>query len=150
MSRNILENGDLDLPDSTLGKADWVLAAFHYSQNQSQRKITERLINAIKNRNVNAIAHASGRLIGKRPGYDADFKEVFKAAADYEVNGQPNRLDINDSLLELANKYSVSFVLNSDAHSTSELDYMEYAVDQARRGSIFLCEYRTCLRSIIK
>lgn len=137
---DILEDGKLDLPDKIVSQADWVIAALHYGQNQSRSEITKRLINAIKNPRVSAIAHPSGRLIGERSAYNADFNQVFKAAADYgcalEINGQPNRLDLNDNLLDLASKHSVAFVLNSDAHSMTELEFMDYALGQARRGGL--------------
>ena len=51
-----------------------------------------------------------------------------------EVNGQPDRLDLDEWHYKLAKEIGVKLVLSTDAHSTSELGFMRFAVDQARRG----------------
>ena len=51
-----------------------------------------------------------------------------------EVNGQPDRLDLNEWHCKLAKDIGVKLVLSTDAHSPVELRFMRYAVDQARRG----------------
>ena len=137
---DILEDGALDLPKETLKEADWVIAAIHYGLKQSPKVITKRLTRAIQSGLVHAIAHPTGRLIGKRSAYDFDWTEVCKAAADYacalEINGQPLRLDLNEQALSRAMSYPVNFVVNSDAHSMNELNFMKFAVSQARRGGL--------------
>lgn len=137
---DILDDGSLDLPDALLKNADWVIAAVHYNMQQPQAVMTKRLMKAIKNPYVSALAHPTGRLIGTRESYKADYLSLFKAASDYgcllEINGQPTRLDLSEQFLEAAIKSKAKFVLNSDAHSVSELGFMQYAVDQARRGGL--------------
>jgi DNA polymerase (family 10) len=65
---------------------------------------------------------------------------VFQAASDYgcflEVDGQPDRLDLNDAHLAAAKAKGVRFSIDSDAHSTRELSYLENGVAQARRGGL--------------
>jgi DNA polymerase (family 10) len=137
---DILDDGNLDLSDHVLKNADWVVAAVHYGQNQSRGKMTQRLLKAVSNPYVSALAHPSGRLFGSRERADIDYEKIFKAASDHgcalEINGQPKRLDLNDKLLEAACKYPVNFIVSSDAHSSNEFDYLGYAVDQARRGGL--------------
>ncbi|MCX6128289.1 MAG: DNA polymerase/3'-5' exonuclease PolX [Proteobacteria bacterium] len=137
---DILEDGSLDLPDYILSKADWVIAALHYGQMQSSRSLTERLIQAVRHPSVRALAHPSGRLIGERQPYQADFANIFKIAAEYgcalEINGQPQRLDLNGELLQLARRYPSWFVINSDAHSLAEFDFLGFGLSQARGGSL--------------
>jgi DNA polymerase (family 10) len=137
---DILEDGALDMPKETLKEADWVIAAIHYGLKQSPQVITKRLIKAIQSGLVHAIAHPTGRLIGKRPAYDFEWTEVCKAAVDYgcalEINGQPSRLDLNEQALSRAMNYPVHFVVSSDAHSMNELNFMKFAVYQARRGGL--------------
>jgi DNA polymerase (family 10) len=137
---DILRDGTLDLPDDVLAEADWAVASIHYNQNQPREQITQRLLNAIKNPHVHAIAHPTGRLIGKRKGYDVDLDTVFRAAADYgcllEVNSQPDRLDLDDTALMAAKKRGVGIVINTDAHAVEELALMEFGVYQARRGGL--------------
>jgi DNA polymerase (family 10) len=137
---DILEDGRLDLPDTVLAKADWVVASIHYGQNQSERQITRRIINAIRSPHVDAIGHPTGRLIGKRKAYAMNLTEVLKAAADYgcmmELNCQPSRLDLDEIALAAAKGYGIPIVLGTDAHATDELRFMEFGVYQARRAGL--------------
>ncbi|HXY37601.1 MAG TPA: DNA polymerase/3'-5' exonuclease PolX [Planctomycetaceae bacterium] len=137
---DILEDGSLDLPDSVLQEADWVVASIHYGQNQSPERITRRLLNAIENPHVAAIGHPTGRLIGKRPGYQFDLQAVFTAAAEtgclMEINAQPVRLDLDEVAIAEAKKKGVQFVVSTDAHSVEELGFMEFGINQARRAGL--------------
>jgi DNA polymerase (family 10) len=137
---DILEDGSLDLPDSVLKDADWVIASIHYGQKQPRQQITRRLLNAIRNPYVSAIGHPTGRLIGKRQGADVDLETVLKAAADYgcllELNCQPRRLDLDDIALMAAKERGVGIVLNTDAHAVEELGFLEFGVYQARRAGL--------------
>jgi DNA polymerase (family 10) len=137
---DILEDGNLDLPDSVLAEADWVVASIHYGQNQSEKQITRRILNAIRNPHVDAIGHPTGRLIGKRKPYALNLDEILKAAAEHgcmlEINGQPSRLDLDEIAAAAAKQHGVPIVLGTDAHSTEELRFMEYAVFQARRAGL--------------
>ena len=75
---DILERGGLDLSDDCLSEADWVVASVHYGQNQSREQITARIIGALENPNVSAIAHPTGRLINRRAPYEVDLEAVFR------------------------------------------------------------------------
>lgn len=137
---DILEDGRLDLPNSVLAEADWVVASIHYGQNQSEKQITRRMINAIRSPHVDAIGHPTGRLIGKRKAYAMNFNEVLKAAGDYgclmELNCQPSRLDLDEIALAAAKEYGIPIVLGTDAHAADELRFMEFGVYQARRAGL--------------
>ena len=137
---DILEKGGMDLPDDILARADWVLASIHYGQKQPQRQITDRILGAIQNPYVSAIAHPTGRLLNQRDPYDIDRDEVFTAAAQHgkllELNANPRRLDLNDIDCATAKKYGIPIVINTDAHSISGLDVMQFGVLQARRGGL--------------
>ncbi|MBI3468425.1 MAG: DNA polymerase/3'-5' exonuclease PolX [Planctomycetes bacterium] len=137
---DILEDGSLDLPDDVLQEADWVVASIHYGQKQPSAQLTRRVVQAIRSPYVHAIGHPTGRLIGKRSAYPLDLEEVFKAAADYgcwmELNCQPSRLDLDDVNLAAAKEHGIPIVLGTDAHSTEELRFMEFGVNQARRAGL--------------
>ncbi len=137
---DILEDGSMDLPDDVLSEADWVIAVLHYGLKQPQKQINQRLLNAIQNPNVSIIGHLSGRLIGKRPGADLNYGEILKAAADYgtmlEINAHPMRLDIDDIHAARAKELGIPIVINTDAHSVSGLDVMQYGIYQARRAGL--------------
>ena len=135
---DILENGDMDLSDKVLAKADFVIASVHYGQKQPRQQITDRIVGALENPHVSMIAHPTGRLINKRDAYDVDMDAVFEAAAAnrklLELNASPMRLDLNDVYLLKAKSMGIPIVINTDAHSTRGLDNMKYGIKQARRG----------------
>ncbi len=137
---DILERGGLDLDDDVLSEADWVVASVHYGQNQPREQITRRIIDAIKNPNVSAIAHPTGRLISKRKAYEVDLDAVIKAARDFgkllELNANPARLDLDDVACAAAKQHGVPVVISTDAHSTDGLATMRYGILQARRGGL--------------
>jgi DNA polymerase (family 10) len=137
---DILEDGRLDLPDSVLKDADWVVASIHYGQNQPRRQITQRLLGAIHHPWVHVIGHPTGRLIGVRKPQEVDLDEVLKAAAEHgcmlELNCQPSRLDLDEIAVSAAVRQGATIVLGSDAHATEELRFMQFGVYQARRGGL--------------
>ena len=148
---DILEDATLDLDDDVLSEADWVIAVLHYGLRQPRNRINERLLAAIRNPHVDVIGHPSGRLIGRRPGAEASFDEIFKAAADHgvmmEINAHPSRLDLNDVHAAAARDQQIPIVISTDAHSTPGLDVMQYGVFQARRAGLTRADVantRTC------
>lgn len=137
---DILEAGGMDLDDDVLSEADWVVASVHYGQNQPQEQITRRILGAITNPNVSAIAHPTGRLLNRRKPYEVDTDAMFKAARDYgkllELNANPARLDLDDVACAAAKSFGVPIVISSDAHSTRGLNVLRYGVLQARRAGL--------------
>ncbi|TWT76755.1 DNA polymerase/3'-5' exonuclease PolX [Planctomycetes bacterium CA13] len=137
---DILEKGGMDLSDDCLAEADWVLASVHYGQKQPRDQITERILGAIENPHVDCIAHPTGRLINRRPPYEADMEMIMKAAKAnrtmMELNANPARLDLNDIHLAAAKRHGIPIVISTDAHSTDGLVVMKYGIKQARRGGL--------------
>ncbi len=137
---DILENGDLDISDEVLSKADWVTASVHYGGNQPVERITARIIGAIENPNVHCISHPTGRLLNQREPYAVDMNAVVTAAARcrkmLELNAHPARLDLNDVHCVMARQAGVPIVINTDAHSTHGLEMMRFGIKQARRGGL--------------
>ncbi len=137
---DILEQGELDLDDSILSQADWIMASIHYGQQQPRDQITRRILNAIENPYVCAISHPTGRLINRRQPYEVDLDAVFEAAKRHkkfvELNASPKRLDLNDVHCAAAKQLGVQIVISTDAHSTDGLDVMRYGILQARRAGL--------------
>lgn len=137
---DILENGDLDLPDDVLAEADYVVATIHYGLTQTKEELTRRLVGAARHRWVDAIGHPTGRILGKREPYPLDFDALARACADagclLELNGHPERMDLPDTLAAAAKQHGVRFVLSTDSHQPGNLPFMRYAVDLARRGGL--------------
>ena len=137
---DILEDGQLDLPDDVLAEADWVVASIHYGQNQPREKITSRIIGALKHPYVSVIAHPTGRLLNRRPPYEVDLDAVLEVAATHgkmmELNANPARLDLNDVHCLAASQRNIKIVISTDAHSKQGLETLKYGILQARRGGL--------------
>lgn len=135
---DIDSEGRLDYPDKILSEFDCVVAAIHGGFKQSKSQLTKRLVNACKNKNVDILAHPTGKLWGTREGYEIDFDEVFKAALDYgvavEINSYPLRLDLNDVQCRRAKEKGLKIAISTDAHTADQLRYMRLGVATARRG----------------
>jgi DNA polymerase (family 10) len=129
----------LDCSDEFLASCDIVVASIHSALQKPASVQTSRLIAAINNPHVDVIAHPTGRLLGKRPGYEIDLAAVLDACARtgtaIEVSGQPERLDIDADAIRAAVSRGVLLVLNTDAHAQDQIGgLMRYAVGTARRG----------------
>ena len=135
---DILEDGALDLPDDVLGRLDLVVGAVHSHFNLSKPKQTDRILKAMDHPHFSILAHPSGRLIGRREPYDVDMSRIIRKARErgcfLEVNAHRDRLDLTDIHCQMAREEGVLLAVNSDAHSTADLDDRRYGVGQARRG----------------
>ncbi len=135
---NIGLDGALDYPDDLAAALDWIVASVHTSFAISEAAMTERILTAIENPDVDCIGHLTGRLIGRREPYGVDVEAVVEAAARtgtmLEINGNPNRRDLDEHHARLAAEAGVTIVLNTDAHGVDTLDNMAYAVATARRA----------------
>ncbi len=135
---DILKDGRLDLPDSSLSQLGVVVAAVHSHFDLSRQAQTDRIVRAMENRHVSILAHPTGRLIGDREAYDIDMDRIIAAARDLgcyiEINAEPDRLDLNDIHAHAARTAGVKLAISTDAHSVNALQYMRFGIDQARRG----------------
>ena len=135
---NIGLDGSLDYPEDLVAALDWVVASVHTAFSVSAEQMTERVLGAIENPDVDCIGHLTGRLICRREPYAIDVEAVAEAAARtgtfIEINGNPNRRDLSDRHARLAADAGVKIVLNTDAHGVDTLDNMAYAVATARRA----------------
>ncbi len=135
MEVDILEDGTLDLDDDLLAHLDIVVASVHSKLRMERREMTQRMILAVANPHVDILGHCTGRMIGKRPPstFDADF--VFAACHQFgtavEINCRPERLDPPRELLRLAIDYGCWFAIDSDAHSTGQLEWQPHGCNRA-------------------
>jgi DNA polymerase (family 10) len=135
---DILKDGSLDLPDSSLAMLDVVVAAVHSYFDLPRRAQTERVVRALENPHVSILAHPTERLIGEREPYDIDMDRVISAARQagcyLEINAQPDRLDLNDLHAHAAKLAGVKLAVSTDAHSVDAFRCMRFGIDQARRA----------------
>jgi DNA polymerase (family X) len=135
---NILPDGSPDYPDDLLAELDWVIASVHTSFAMPRREMTARMVAAVEHPLVDALGHPTGRKIEQRRPYEVDMEKVIEAAARagtmIEINGSPNRRDLNDVHARAAAEAGVHILVSSDAHSTSEFDQLRYGIATARRA----------------
>ena len=135
---DIKPDGSLDLADDCLAALDIVVASVHSAFNQERQEMTDRVLRAIDNPNVDILGHGTGRMLLKRPAYPIDVEAVIDAAlrtgVAVEINSQPHRLDLNDVHAKLARERGVPIVISSDAHSRHALGHLRWGVAIARRA----------------
>ncbi len=135
---NIQPDGSLDLADELLARLDWVVASVHSHFRQTKDEMTARLVRAVSNEHVDCLAHPTGRKIGERPPYDADWDAVFQAAAEHrtalEINANPIRLDLSAEFARRAIAAGCRLAIGTDAHAPEHFDFLRLGVLTARRG----------------
>jgi len=146
---DIRADGSLDMPHEILSELDIVIAAVHSAMNQSEEKMTRRVITAIEDPDVDMVAHLTCRLIGEREPVAIDLEAVFQAAAKYnkimEINAMPDRLDLKDIHAFRARDLGVKLAIGTDSHSIAHLGFMRFGVGVARRAR---CEPQHVLNTL--
>jgi DNA polymerase (family 10) len=135
---NILKDGSLDVSDKALKSLDVASAAVHSHFDMGKEEMTQRVLKAVENPNVDVLLHPTAREIQKREPIQLDLERVFAVAKDsgtiLDVDSYPDRLDLRDEHVRKAVQLGAMLGISSDSHSTSHLRYLELGVAQARRG----------------
>ncbi len=137
---DILPDGTLDYDDDLIRDVDVVIASIHSSFSQPREKIMHRLKTALDNLHVDIIAHPTGRILGRRKGYDVDVDMLIELAKEtntaLELNANLNRLDLSSEYIRKAQDAGVKLVINTDAHNIEMLEDMMYGISAATKGWI--------------
>jgi DNA polymerase (family 10) len=135
---DILKDGRLDLPAKAFNDLEVVVASLHFREDQSPTELTERALTAMASGRAHILGHPSGRMMGKRDPIEHDWMRLIDAAKDqgwaFECDGAPRRQDLWDTVVHHCKKAGVRISIDSDAHATNELGYIQWSLDQARRG----------------
>lgn len=135
---NILEDGSVDIKDEVLSQLDYVIAGVHSLMKMTKNEMTERIIKAMRNPNIDIISHPTGRILKHRDEFQVDFDKVLQVAKEtgtiLEINSSPDRLDLKDINIRKAKEAGVKMIINTDTHQKEQLKQMEYGVAQGRRG----------------
>jgi DNA polymerase (family X) len=135
---DILLDGALDLEDATMAQLDIIVASVHSGFNQTEAEVTARVLRACENPYVQILGHPTGRKVLKREPYKIDVAAMLTAAAKYgiavEHNSAPARSDLSDLHLRQAKELGCKLIVNTDAHSTDELDLIDHGIVQLRRA----------------
>jgi DNA polymerase (family 10) len=135
---NIGAGGSVDYDAEFLAGFDWAVAGVHSHFDLDADMQTRRLITAMRNPAVRAIAHLSGRRLGFRAGIEFDLEAVLAAAEEtgtaLEINCHLDRLDVSTEVLRAARGRQVMLLIDTDAHGSRELGNTVWGVRHARRG----------------
>jgi len=135
---DIKADGTMDYRNSVLKKFDVVYGGIHTSFKMDRPTATKRIVKAMENNYVHAVAHPTCRMIGRREPFDLDMEEIMDVAKKtdtfLEINAFPDRLDLKDTHVKLAKERGVKVILGSDAHFIANLPFMRFGIATARRG----------------
>ena len=135
---DILSDGRIALPEKAINYVDYLIVSIHSVFNLDTKSMTGRVLKALSYPKVKILGHPTGRLLGKREGYELDWEKIFTYCSNkniaLEINSWPDRLDLPDLLVREGLNFGVKFIINTDAHSNHQMDGMFYGVSVARRG----------------
>ena len=138
LETDILPDGRLALPERAITYVDYLIVSVHSVFHLDTKTMTKRVLRALQYPKVKILGHPTGRLLGKREGYELDWNLLFEICTKkniaVEINSWPERLDLSDTLVRDGLKNGVKFVINSDAHANDQMGNMFYGVSVARRG----------------
>lgn len=131
-------DGTLPVPDAGLTTLDFALVSIHSSFELPRDLQTKRVLNALSHPKVKIFAHPTGRKLNEREGAELNWPEIFEFAAKFnkwiEINCDPMRLDLPDTLVRDAVKLGVKLTLGTDSHHALGLTNMIWGINVARRG----------------
>ena len=135
---DILADGALDYGPGVLDRFDFVIGSVHSRMEQDQATMTQRVLRAMDDPHLTIVGHPTGRLLLGRDPYPLDLDAVIEKAAGrgvaIEINGDPQRLDLDWRWCAKARDAGVAITIGADAHSLAGLDNMDFGVGIARKG----------------
>jgi DNA polymerase (family 10) len=131
---DVFEDGTGDMDPAALRRLDLVLGAFHTKLRVREDR-TDRYLAALRNPDVDVLAHPRTRKYGRRLGLVADWPAVFAEAERLdkavEIDASPDRQDLNVELLRIAAGFDVRVSIGTDAHHPVELAFVDLGLAAA-------------------
>jgi DNA polymerase (family X) len=134
------EEGCLDYDDEFTGGFDIALASIHKGFKFDAKINNMRFENAMKNKNIDIIAHPTGVVFGSRAPYFLDVEALIECSCKYgkalEINSYYLRLDLNEENARKAKNAGIMISINTDSHRPNNLDMIRLGVDIARKAGL--------------
>ncbi|KKU16495.1 MAG: hypothetical protein UX25_C0031G0003 [Candidatus Woesebacteria bacterium GW2011_GWC2_45_9] len=135
---DILPEGGLAIPEKALELLDFALVSIHSTFRLARGPMTKRVLAALAYPKVKIFAHPTARKLNMREGVELNWPEILgfckKEEKWLEINAEPMRLDLPDTLVREAVKAGVKLTLGTDAHHQEAMNNMLFGVSVARRG----------------
>ena len=135
---DILPDGQLALPEKAFNYLDAIIVSVHSSFFLTKEAMTKRILKGLSHPKAKILGHPTGRLIGSREAYDADWRAIFDFCRlknkALEINAYPDRLDLNDYMVKRAIENHNKLIINTDSHQKEQLSLINYGISVARRG----------------
>ena len=137
---DILADGTVDFADTgdLLDRFEYVIGSIHSRFGMGQVEMTERILKAMADPRLTIIGHPTGRLLLRREPFAVDMDAVIDMALEkgiaLELNCDPNRLDLDWRWLHVARQRGVTIEVGPDAHSPSELSFVDFGIQIGRKG----------------
>jgi putative hydrolase len=136
---DINEDGTLDQEPEILESLDIVVASVHSKLRSDRKTMTERMLRAIADPNMDILGHCTGRMVvgpRSRPPSEFEHEAVFAACREssnvaVEINSRPERKDPPRDLLKLAVEIGCQFSVDTDAHAPGQLEWQYIGCDRA-------------------
>jgi DNA polymerase (family 10) len=137
---DILNDGTMDYGDKVLSKLDFVIASVHSNFKMGRDEMTDRILRAMDDPYVTFLGHLTGRKLLAREGYSVEYDRIFEKAGErgimIEINGNPNRLDLDWRHIRRAIDRGVMLSIHPDAHSMSEYNAVITGTWVARKAGL--------------
>lgn len=135
---DILADGTLDYGAAILDRFEFVVGSVHSRMEMDGATMTARVLRALDDPHLTILGHPTGRLLLGRDGFALDLDAVIARAAErgvaIEINGDPQRLDLDWRRCRQARDAGVMISIGSDAHSLDGLANMDLGLGIARKG----------------
>ncbi|MEN3015277.1 MAG: PHP domain-containing protein [bacterium] len=147
VEENIDTFGNLDYEknkslEKILPKLDYINLSIHSDFKLRNDQNYQRIINALTKGNI--LCHLTSRILGQREAIklsQEDIFNIFNYANQHqkyiEINSHLDRLDVDYEHIinyRLCTNKELNIVINTDAHSTLQMEYMEFGVKWARKA----------------
>jgi putative hydrolase len=140
---DINEDGTLDQEPEILESLDIVVASVHSKLRSDCKTMTERMLRAIADPNMDILGHCTGRMVvgpRSRPPSEFEHEAVFAACREsnvaVEINSRPERKDPPRDLLRLAVEIGCQFSVDTDAHAPGQLEWQYIGCDRAAQCGV--------------
>lgn len=135
---DISPDGTLALPDQAHEYVDAMVVSIHSRFDMGKEEMTKRILKGLSYKKAKILAHPTGRLIGKREGYEANWDQIFNYCKQnnkaLEINSYPDRLDLADIMVKQAIENGNKLVIDTDSHHKDQMEMIDYGISVARRG----------------